>query len=278
MLETSTLQNNGKSLLYQPNALGCDPQPDWAQNLEFEQDAFAPEKPRHSIEQPLRGPDGCSRPTDPQQSSDNSNNSQLNLAGKSPAKNTKQTFFSHTQIAPRKTSLTPSKATMKDKPRDPPPKSLQSHQGEGLSVHSQKPPPIPGPESDSKKTGRWTMDEHFRFIEALQQYGKEWKRVQMHVGSRSSTQARSHAQKFFVKLEKRGQRLDDFLSQIDLEGVRQRMMEAGSDQDYEDPDNYNLAPVKKPSPTQTASQPPMTTILPNVSISRLQEATNKSQS
>ena len=60
MLETSTLQNNGKSLLYQPNALGCDPQPDWAQNREFEQDAFAPEKPRHSIEQPLRGPDGKS--------------------------------------------------------------------------------------------------------------------------------------------------------------------------------------------------------------------------
>ena len=66
----------------------------------------------------------------------------------------------------------------------------------------------------------------------------------MHVGSRSSTQARSHAQKFFVKLEKRGQRLDDFLRQIDLEGVRQRMMEAGSDQDYEDPDNY-CVPVQK---------------------------------
>jgi SHAQKYF class myb-like DNA-binding protein len=59
-------------------------------------------------------------------------------------------------------------------------------------------------DSESKKTGRWTMDEHFRFIEALQRYGKEWKRVQQHVGTRSSTQARSHAQKFFVKLEKKG--------------------------------------------------------------------------
>jgi SHAQKYF class myb-like DNA-binding protein len=48
-------------------------------------------------------------------------------------------------------------------------------------------------DSESKKTGRWTMDEHFRFIEALQLYGKEWKRVQQHVCSRSSTQARSHA-------------------------------------------------------------------------------------
>jgi len=42
-------------------------------------------------------------------------------------------------------------------------------------------------DSESKKTGRWTMDEHFRFIEALQLYGKEWKRVQQHVGTRSST-------------------------------------------------------------------------------------------
>jgi SHAQKYF class myb-like DNA-binding protein len=47
------------------------------------------------------------------------------------------------------------------------------------------------------------MDEHFRFLEALQRFGKEWKRVQQHVGTRSSTQARSHAQKFFVKLERK---------------------------------------------------------------------------
>ena len=32
-------------------------------------------------------------------------------------------------------------------------------------------------DSDSKKTGRWTIEEHFRFIEALQKYGKEWKKV-----------------------------------------------------------------------------------------------------
>jgi SHAQKYF class myb-like DNA-binding protein len=109
---------------------------------------------------------------------------------------------------------------------------LQSNYSEGLSpqgAHS---------DAESKKTGRWSMDEHFRFIEALQLYGKEWKRVQQHVGSRSSTQARSHAQKFFVKLEKRGQRLEDFLSTLDLEQVRNRMLEAGSDQDYEDPENY----------------------------------------
>jgi SHAQKYF class myb-like DNA-binding protein len=50
--------------------------------------------------------------------------------------------------------------------------------------------------------GRWNMDEHQRFIEAIMKYGNEWKLVQKHVGTRSSTQARSHAQKFFVKLKK----------------------------------------------------------------------------
>jgi SHAQKYF class myb-like DNA-binding protein len=50
--------------------------------------------------------------------------------------------------------------------------------------------------------GRWTQDEHVRFIEAIMKYGNEWKQVQRHVGTRSSTQARSHAQKFFVKIKK----------------------------------------------------------------------------
>jgi SHAQKYF class myb-like DNA-binding protein len=52
------------------------------------------------------------------------------------------------------------------------------------------------------RTGRWTREEHVRFVEALKIYGKDWGKVQQHVGSRSSTQARSHAQKFFQKIEK----------------------------------------------------------------------------
>jgi len=55
---------------------------------------------------------------------------------------------------------------------------------------------------ENYKTGRWLPEEHQRFIEAILKYGNEWKKVQKHVGSRSSTQARSHAQKFFVKIGK----------------------------------------------------------------------------
>ena len=49
--------------------------------------------------------------------------------------------------------------------------------------------------------GRWSFKEHIKFIEAIVEYGKNWKDVQKYVGSRSSTQARSHAQKFFLKLK-----------------------------------------------------------------------------
>ena len=30
----------------------------------------------------------------------------------------------------------------------------------------------------TKATGRWTREEHYRFLEALKIYGKEWKKVQ----------------------------------------------------------------------------------------------------
>lgn len=49
--------------------------------------------------------------------------------------------------------------------------------------------------------GRWSEDEHRRFIEAILKYGNDWKKVQSHIKTRSSTQTRSHSQKFFMKLK-----------------------------------------------------------------------------
>jgi len=54
----------------------------------------------------------------------------------------------------------------------------------------------------SYNCGRWQPEEHERFIEAIMKFGNEWKQVQKYVGTRSSTQARSHAQKFFVKIKR----------------------------------------------------------------------------
>lgn len=55
---------------------------------------------------------------------------------------------------------------------------------------------------ESYITGRWNLDEHQRFVEAIIKFGNDWKQVQKYVKTRSSTQARSHAQKFFVKIKK----------------------------------------------------------------------------
>ncbi|CAD8207600.1 unnamed protein product [Paramecium octaurelia] len=50
--------------------------------------------------------------------------------------------------------------------------------------------------------GRWVKEEHQRFVEALSLHGKNWKKVEDYVGTRSGAQIRSHAQKFFNRLEK----------------------------------------------------------------------------
>jgi SHAQKYF class myb-like DNA-binding protein len=55
---------------------------------------------------------------------------------------------------------------------------------------------------ENYKSGRWQPEEHQKFLEAIVQFGNEWKKVEEYVGSRSSTQARSHAQKFFVKIKR----------------------------------------------------------------------------
>lgn len=44
-------------------------------------------------------------------------------------------------------------------------------------------------------TGRWSKEEHKLFLEAIEIHGRDWKKVQDYVGTRTSTQARSHAQK-----------------------------------------------------------------------------------
>jgi SHAQKYF class myb-like DNA-binding protein len=57
-------------------------------------------------------------------------------------------------------------------------------------------------ETGKEHTGRWTRAEHQAFLFALQQYGKEWKKVAAHVKTRTVVQTRTHAQKYFQKLQK----------------------------------------------------------------------------
>lgn len=50
--------------------------------------------------------------------------------------------------------------------------------------------------------GRWSEEEHRKFMKGILIYGNDWKKVQNVLQTRSSTQARSHAQKFFLRVRK----------------------------------------------------------------------------
>ena len=58
------------------------------------------------------------------------------------------------------------------------------------------------PYTISKQRERWTDSEHAAFLEALQTYGRAWRKIEEHIGSKSAVQIRSHAQKYFSKLDK----------------------------------------------------------------------------
>lgn len=53
-----------------------------------------------------------------------------------------------------------------------------------------------------QSSGRWTQGEHQAFLEGLTECGREWKKVALRIPTRTSAQIRSHAQKYFAKLQR----------------------------------------------------------------------------
>ena len=51
-------------------------------------------------------------------------------------------------------------------------------------------------------TGRWTKEEHEKFVKGLDMYGKEWKKIANMIETRTVVQIRTHAQKYFQKIAK----------------------------------------------------------------------------
>lgn len=80
----------------------------------------------------------------------------------------------------------------------------------------------------------------------MKKFGKEWQKVQQHVNTRTSTQARSHAQKFFVKLDKKALTLEEFLKDLDLKEVEKTLLASGMDNtDYDEEREVNMVANRK---------------------------------
>ena len=72
-----------------------------------------------------------------------------------------------------------------------------------LITHSNKQMIQKEKKNEIKKSsnGRWSKEEHNKFIEGIIKFGNDWKKIQKYIPSRTNTQARSHAQKFLMKLK-----------------------------------------------------------------------------
>ncbi|XP_073269646.1 protein REVEILLE 6-like isoform X3 [Primulina huaijiensis] len=60
------------------------------------------------------------------------------------------------------------------------------------------------PYTITKSRETWSEQEHDKFLEALQLFDRDWKKIEAFVGSKTVIQIRSHAQKYFQKVLKNG--------------------------------------------------------------------------
>ena len=93
--------------------------------------------------------------------------------------------------------------------------SNQNSGGEKNGETSAEPAPAPVPTKTrkpyviTKQRERWTPEEHERFLEALQIFGRQWRKIEEYIGTKTAVQIRSHAQKFFTKIERETEKEGD---------------------------------------------------------------------
>mmetsp|Transcript_3586 Transcript_3586/g.8805 ORF Transcript_3586/g.8805 Transcript_3586/m.8805 type:complete len:427 (-) Transcript_3586:161-1441(-) len=84
-------------------------------------------------------------------------------------------------------------------------------------------------DAKDSKSRYWTEEEHKRFLEAVEKYGhKDVKSISSIVGTRSATQVRTHAQKYFMKMAKSSQP-DESTESPEASTTRQKTAQCSSD-------------------------------------------------
>ncbi|XP_074590088.1 uncharacterized protein LOC141846003 [Curcuma longa] len=79
----------------------------------------------------------------------------------------------------------------------------QTHSGD-LAVSASDPLiRVRKPYTITKQREKWTKQEHEKFLEAIKLFGRAWRRIQEHIGTKTAIQIRSHAQKFFSKVDRK---------------------------------------------------------------------------
>nr|GEZ20300.1 protein REVEILLE 8-like isoform X1 [Tanacetum cinerariifolium] len=73
-----------------------------------------------------------------------------------------------------------------------------------MGDHSSSGKKVRKPYTITKSRESWTDEEHDKFLEALQLFDRDWKKIEDFVGSKTVIQIRSHAQKYFLKVQKNG--------------------------------------------------------------------------
>ncbi|AQK73555.1 Protein REVEILLE 6 [Zea mays] len=82
----------------------------------------------------------------------------------------------------------------------PPPQAQSDAAGSGEEVSKK----VRKPYTITKSRESWTEQEHDKFLEALQLFDRDWKKIEAFVGSKTVIQIRSHAQKYLLKVQKNG--------------------------------------------------------------------------
>ena len=114
--------------------------------------------------------------------------------------------------SPPPTSSPTASSTSPAAPSHSPPPSSSAAPGDASA--SSSPPSSAPPTAPAKKSRKpytitkpresWSKEEHQLFLDALKLYERDWKQIGQFIQSKSIIQIRSHAQKYFIKMNKMG--------------------------------------------------------------------------